>query len=139
MFHKKADGHAVPFAVSAFRVLHCVLFCHVAAIVGFTFFLDGHAATADILVTPERLFALAVALPLLLGSFFFWLATTARVLFTPGIFFCLLPAFLLAALPLMMNVFFPSHLVVFTLAAIYGISGIVLIQYFLAQPVQKKK
>ena len=56
-----------------------------------------------------------------------------------SIFSCLLPAFVLAMLPIMMNVFFPEHLFLFSLAALYALSGIVLIRYFFAQPVQKTK
>lgn len=137
MFKKKDDGVAVPFAVAAFRVLHGVLFCHAAAILGITFFWNG---TSGVLFTPERIFALAVASPMLLGSFFFWLVMTARVLFCFGIFACLLPAFVFAMLPFMMNVLFPEHLFLFGLAAIYALSGIMLIRkYFLTQPIQKTK
>jgi len=136
MFQKKDDGVAVPFIVAAFRALHCVLFCHAVAIVGITFHLDGNSGMA---FTPERVFALMVASPMLLGSFLFWLAVTARVLFGLGIFSCLLPAFMLTMLPAMMNVFFPEHLFLFGLAAVYGLSGMVLIRYFFAQPVQKTK
>ena len=140
MFRKKANGIAVPFLVSVFRVLHCVLFCHAAAIIGVAFLRNGDPlATSEHLATPEHLFALAVATPMLLGSFFFWLAVTARVLFATGVFFCLLPALLLVMLPAMMNVFFPMHLYVFGFAAIYAVSGFILIRFFFAQPVPKKK
>ena len=136
MFNKKPDCNPVPFAVSIFRMVHGLLFLHAAAILGITFFL--HASTASGM-TPERFFAVAVATPMLVGSFAFWLATTARVLFVPGIFFCSFLALVLACLPLMMNVFFPAHVVLFGLAAVYGVSCIILAQYFFAQPVVKRK
>ncbi|SBV94162.1 membrane hypothetical protein [uncultured delta proteobacterium] len=136
MFNTKTDCNRIPAAVSIFRMVHGLLFLYAAAILGITFFLHASATSG---MTPERFFAVAVAAPMLVGSFAFWLATTVRVLFVPGIFFCSLLALVLACMPIMMNVFFPAHLVLFGLAAVYGVSCIILAQYFFAQPVVKRK
>ena len=136
MRNKNSEFDTVPAVVSLFRVINGLLFLHAAAIIGITFFLN----TADRSgITPERAFSLAVASPMLLGSFFFWLATTARTLFATGVFFCFFVALTLAALPFMMHMFFPTHLAVFGLAALYAFSGIILMRYFFAQPAPKKK
>ena len=136
MFTKNSEIDGRPLAVSVFRVVNGILFVHAAAIIGITFFLNTNGLSG---ITPERAFALAVAMPMLLGSFCFWLAVTARALFVMAIFFCSFAAFTLAALPFMLTVFFPVHLAVFGFAAVYAVSGIILIQYCFAQPMFKKK
>ena len=137
MLQRNADFLPVPILVTAFRVVHCILFCHAATIIGIPFFLEG--SVAPVTLTPERVFALVVAVPMLLGSFFFFLAATARMFFTVAIFFCALLTLTLTMLPVMTNLFFPMHLAVFSLAAVYGVSCVVLIRYFFALPVPRKK
>lgn len=136
MFHKKPDRIPNSVAVSIFRVVHILLILHAAAIVGITFFFR---APVSIAMTPEHIFSLAVAIPLVMGSLAFLLATMVRALYTTGIFFCSLLALFLACLPMMMNVFFPMHLLVFGLAAVYAASCVVLAFFFFAQPVPKKR
>lgn len=137
---KKDDTGAVPFIVAAFRAVHCVLFCYALLIIIITYCTNE---TTDMVgptsASPERLFSLAVAAPMLLCSLFFGLSVTARALFGTGIFLCFLCALLLAMLPAMMNVFFPVHLYLFSLAAVYVFSGLILIRYFFSQPVQKQR
>ena len=136
MFRKNTDVQSVPILVVIFRILHCVLFCHATAIVGIAFFLEG---TQPVSLTPDRIFALTVATPMLMGSLFFFLAVTTRVFFGFAIFLCALLAFVLAMMPLMMNLFFPMHIVVFCLAAVYGVSCTVLVRYFFTLPLPQKK
>lgn len=134
MFHQKTDNVRVPVAVSLFRVVHGLLILHAAAIVGISF-MDVSAPG----MTPERIFAMVVAISIGLGSFAFLLATTVRALFTLGIFICSFLGIALACLPLMATLFFPMHLVTFGFAAIYGISCFILVHFFFVQPVPKKK
>lgn len=135
--HSHENTERVPFVVGLFRVMHCALFCYAAAIVGLAFFLDS--ADSGVGIASQRGFSLVVATPILLGSFCFWLAVTARVLFGLAIFYCFFLTFLLAMLPAMANVFFPDHLYLFGLGALFALSGIVLIRYFFAQPIRKRK
>ncbi len=138
MLLKKNDGSlkSIPIFVATFRILHGVLFCYAAAIIGIVFFLEG---AKPVTLTLERLFALAVAIPMLIGSFFFFLAVTTRVFFGLAIFFCAFLTFALIMMPLMTSLFFPMHLVVFCLAAVYGASCAVLMHYLFALPLPKKK
>ena len=135
VLQKKDITASVPFAISMLRVVHFLLVLHAVAIVGIVYF----SSDTDKLLTPERIFAFAVGMPMFLGSFFCWLAATARGLFGTAIFFCTFLALALAALPVMMNVFFPMHLAIFSLAAVYGLSAIILARYCFAQPLPKKK
>ncbi len=139
MFRKKNnEAPPVPIAVSFFRIVHGVLFCYAAAIILVAVFLN-ETVPLPLWISPERIFAFAVAGPMILGSFFFCLATAIRGMFTPGVFFCSFLAFTLAALPTMTTVFFPAHLVLFGLAAVYGVSGLILVRFLFAQPLPKKK
>lgn len=136
MFRKNADKPSRPFVVSVFCVLHCLLFGYSAAIVGISFFLTvdhGQNALAG------QAFALTVGGPMMLCSLFFGLAATARVFFIPGVFFCALLALVFATLPLMMNIFFPLHLVVFLLSAFYAVSFLVLVRFLFSLPTRKMK
>ena len=136
MFRKNADIAPRPLAVSFFRILHSMLFCYATAIICIPFFLDSNT---DQNAFAERAFALAVGCPMMLCSLFFCFAATARIFFGLGIFFCAFLAFALAALPFMMNVFFPMHLVGVTLSGFYTLSILVLIRYFFSLPTRKPK
>lgn len=135
VLQKKNLAESVPFAISMLRVVHCALAFHAAAIIGIAYV----ASDAGNALTAERVFAFSVGMPMLLGSFFCWLAAAVRTLFGTAIFFCAFLTLVLAALPLMMNVFFPMHLAVFALAAVYGLSGVILARYCFAQPLPKKQ
>ena len=136
MFTKNAESTRPPLTVCAFRALHCFLFVYACAIIGGTFLLDDPDVSARY---SEQLFGIAIAVPMLLGSASFLMAATLRVLFVVGIFLCAFVTFILTSLPSMTNIFFPTHLVVFGFAGVYGFSCIVLAQYFFAQPVAKRK
>ena len=131
MLQKKDDMARTPFALSFVRFMHVLLVLHATGIIVITYANSEFAA--------ERLFAVMVAAPMLLGSFFSWFAATARKLFGTAVFFCIFLALLFAALPMMMNIFFPVHLVLFSLSAFYGISAILLVRCSFLQPIFRKK
>lgn len=135
VLQRKDPTVSAPFAVSILRVVHFLLVLHAAAILGIVYF-TGHAGTMP---ASERIFVFAVGIPMLLGSFSCWFAATVRGLFGTAIFFCSFLALALAALPMMANVFFPAHLALFSFAAVYGFSAIILAWYCFAQPPHKKK
>lgn len=131
MRQKQEDSACNSFALSFVRVLHVLLMLHAAGIIGITY------ANSDFAV--NRFFAVMVASPMLLASFFNWFAATTRKLFGTAVFFSVFLTLLLAALPMMMSVFFPVHLVLFVLAAFYGLSAILLARCCFLQPIRKKK
>jgi hypothetical protein len=136
MFAKKKDAAAAPpFTLRLLRVLHVVLVCHALAIIGIACFVWD----APAFITAERAFALAVGLPIFLASALCWLALMTRGLFGLAIFFCTFLTLAFAALPIMVNVFFPMHLPVFFLAGVYGLSAVMLARNCFMQPVEKKK
>ena len=136
MIMKKSESTRTPWIVSILRVAHCFLFFYVCAIIGGTFFLNAPVEPGK---HAEQLFSILIAAPMLWGSASFWLAVTARVLFIAGIFSCAFVTFVLAGLPTMTSMFFPTHFVVLGLAGTYGISCIVLVRHFFSQPTLKKK
>ncbi len=83
MFPKKSESPPVPVIVSIFRVVHGLLVMHALAIVGITFFMSVSGALG---LTNERIFAMAVAIPIGLGSLVFLLVTIGANLFVRMIF-----------------------------------------------------
>jgi len=136
MFTKNVENTRPPITVCIFRGLHCFLFIYACAIIGGTFYLNDPDVSSKY---SEQLFSIAIAVPMLMGSVVFCIAAMLRVLFVVGIFLCAFVALVLASLPSMTNIFFPTYVVIFGFAGIYGFSCIVLAQYFFAQPITKKK
>lgn len=132
---KKDPETTRPFIVSAMRTAHGLLVLYAAAIVGVAY-LTGEK---DAPLTSERIFSFAVSTPIFVGSLLCWLAATVRCLFGSAIFLCVLLALLLGALPLMMKVFFPVHIALFSLAAVYGLSAFILIRYMFSLPSPPRK
>ncbi|CAK7013540.1 MAG: hypothetical protein DELT_02161 [Desulfovibrio sp.] len=128
---KKDPLESTPFAISLIRLAHMLLIVHAAAIVAITYAHSG--------LIPERFFAVLVAAPVFLGSFFCWLAATAKKFFGTAVFFCIFLALMMAGLPAMVTVYFPIHLILFALAAFYALSAMLLGQYSFRQPIPKRK
>lgn len=119
------------FALDLLRVAHVLLMCHAAAIVGITY------AGSDLAV--ERLFAILVAAPVFLSSFFCCIAITTGKMFSLGVFFCSFLMLTLAVLPARAEIFFPFHLLLFLLAFFYGLSALVLARQSFLAPLPVKK
>ena len=143
MFAQKNAVSPVWTSVFFVRVVHVVLFGYAASIIGITFSFPGYAIPGapvmGNLVYTERMFAISVALPLLLGSFFCFFAAATRSLFGTAIFFCVFASLMLGTLPLMATLFFPMHFVGFFLAALYVLSAIILVRFWFSLPVSKKR
>lgn len=131
MRQKKENIVRNSFTVSFVRVLNVLLILYAAGIIGITYASSEFAA--------NRYFAVMVASPMLLTSFFNWFAATTNTLFGTAIFFSVFLALALTALPMMMRVFFPVYCMLFVLAAFYGISAILLARCCFLQPILKKK
>lgn len=143
MFAQKNTVSPIWTSVFVVRVIHAVLFGYAASIIGITFSFPGYAGSSGSLegdfLYMERMFAIMVALPLLLGSFFCFFAASTRSLFGTAIFFSVFAALIMGSLPLMVTLFFPMHLVGFILAALYALSAIILARFWFALPVARKR
>lgn len=135
MLQKKDSADSAPLAFPLIRVLHICLLCYALAIICISYGIYND----ETWLNPERIFAFAVGLPIVAGSGFCLVSLAAKRFFGTAVFFCLLLALVLAALPLMVNIFFPLHFLVFFLAGIYAFSAIIVIRFCFAQPLPKKR
>lgn len=136
MLPKKTNAERTPFFICLFRVVHVFFVVYAVAITLVAF---GTAKSPLPWFTLEGLYGVAVAAPMFFASFFGFLALTIRALFVPAIFFSFLAALILASLPVMTAVFFPDHIVIFALAAVYLLSSLATVRVYFSLPVVKKR
>lgn len=139
---KKNMTPGVPLPVVAVRVVHALLTCYAAAIVIIVRSSPGYAAGFDASeswIVVERVFALAVTVPIFLGSTLAFLAATVRRLFPAAIFCCAFVAFSLIFLPAMASLSFSRYVPALGFALVYGLSALILARYYFSLPGLRKK
>ena len=137
MLRAKEYTDKTPATIVIFRLLQGLFFVYSLAILGLA--LIQTTENNDLRFQEQLIFGLSVAIPVVLGAGFSFLALIFRYFCTIAVFFCAVLVFSFLGLPLMTAVFFPMHLLLFFLAAVYALTGFQIMRYTLSSPLPAKK